>query len=187
MLLPGACTVAHRLRSLTHRIDEVVAAQLWLEVRSFRWEQRRKVAANILMDTRRGVLRDLGVGEHLREVDPTWARAIPVAPTGGLWQVLEAQWSAMDDLTAAAELAGVFAWAVADGVITEADVELLLDLAVAADAAGVIRSGCGQGGLSSRRVASEVAARRGVGATTVRRRATASLRAVATAAAKIPA
>lgn len=187
VLLPGACLVARRLRSLTHRIDEVVAAQLWLEVRSFRWECRRKVAANILMNTRRGVLRDLGVGEHLREVDPTWARAIPVEPTAGLWEVLESQMSATADLTAAAELADVFACAVADGVITEADVDLLLGLAVAADEAGVTRSGCGQGGLSSRRAASAVAARRGVAATTIRRRATASLRAVTAAYAQIPA
>lgn len=68
LLLPGACLVAHRLRSLTNRIDEVVAAQLWLEVRSFRWESLRKVAANITMNTRRGVLRDLGVGESARAV-----------------------------------------------------------------------------------------------------------------------
>ena len=29
LLLPGASLLAHRLRTLTHRIDEVVAAQLW--------------------------------------------------------------------------------------------------------------------------------------------------------------
>ena len=44
LLLPGACLVAHRLRSLTNRIDEIVAAQLWLEVRGFPWERLHKVA-----------------------------------------------------------------------------------------------------------------------------------------------
>ena len=188
VLLPGACLVAHRLRSLTNRIDEVVAAQLWLEVRGFRWERQRKVAANILMNTRRGVLRDLGVGEHLREVDPTWARSIPLDPTADLWQVLEANTSATADPPAGAELADVFAWAVAEGVITEADRDLMVGLAVAADEAGVTRSGCGQGGLCSRRVAAAVAAERGVSASTIRRRASASLRALgAASAAQIPA
>lgn len=187
VLLPGACQVAHRLRSLTDRIDEVVAAQLWLEVRGFRWERRRKVAANILMNTRRGVLRDLGVGEHLREVDPTWARAIPLEPTAAVWGVLEARASEPVDRSAAAELADVLAWSVAEGVITEADVDLLLGLAVAADEVGVTRSGCGQGGLSSRRVVSAVAAQRGLAASTIRRRATTCLHAVAAAYAQIPA
>ena len=65
LLLPGACATAHRLRSLTPRIDEVVAAQLWLEVREFAWQRLGKVAANIVMNVRRGVLRELGVGSHL--------------------------------------------------------------------------------------------------------------------------
>src|SRR5215207_2929916 len=34
-LLPGACALAHRLRGLSAGIDEVVAAQLWLEIRTF--------------------------------------------------------------------------------------------------------------------------------------------------------
>ena len=72
LLLPGACVVAHRLRALTNRIDEVVAAQLWMEVRGFPWQRQRKVAANITMNTRRGVLRDgrdesVAVPAHLVE------------------------------------------------------------------------------------------------------------------------
>ena len=51
-LLPGACALAHRLRGLSPRIDEVVAAQLWLEIRSFPWHRLHKVAANILANTR---------------------------------------------------------------------------------------------------------------------------------------
>jgi len=61
VLLPGARVVAHRLRGVSARIDELVATQLWLEVREFAWERRRKVAANIVMNVRRGVLRDLEI------------------------------------------------------------------------------------------------------------------------------
>src|SRR5215210_2913931 len=60
-LLPGACALAHRLRGLSPRIDEQVAAQLWLEVRSFPWHRLHKVAANILANTRAAVLRECGV------------------------------------------------------------------------------------------------------------------------------
>jgi len=186
LLLPGVCLVAHRLRSLTNRIDEVVAAQLWLEVRGFPWERQRKVAANIVMNTRRGVLRDLGVGESAREVDPTWARSVPLEPAADLWGVLEAR-QAPKDTPASAELAEVLNWAVGAGVIEDRDLDLLISLAVAADEAGVTRSGRGQGGLCSRKVAHRVASSRGVSDATVRRRATASLRAVAAAYAQIPA
>ena len=89
LLLPGASLLANRLRNLTHRIDEVVAAQLWVEARSFPWERGRKVAANVLMNTRKGVLRDLGVGELLRHLDPTWAKALVLSPTADLWRVIE--------------------------------------------------------------------------------------------------
>lgn len=80
LLLPGACVVAHRLRTLTSRIDEVVAAQLWLEVRPFPWQRQRKVATNIVKNTRRGVLRELGVGQSARGADPAWA-AVPTGST----------------------------------------------------------------------------------------------------------
>ena len=53
LLLPGACGIAWRLQQLSERIDETVAAELWVEVRSFPWQRLRKVAANILLNTRR--------------------------------------------------------------------------------------------------------------------------------------
>jgi len=85
------------------------------------------------------------------------------------------------------ELEEVLTWAVMAGVIDHGDLDLLISLAVAADEAGVARSGRGQGGLCSRRVAQRVARDQGVSAATVRRRATASLRAVAVGYAQIPA
>lgn len=186
VLLPGACVVAHRLANLTSRIDEVVAAQLWLEVRGFAWRQRRKVAANIVMNVRRGVLRDLGIGEHLREVDPTWARSVPLAPTADLWRVLEAHPSGQQ-VDPEEELAEVLSWAVSQRVIDEHDKDLLVSLAAAADDAEVTRSRCGQAGLCSRRASRAVAARRGVSEATVRRHASRSVQALAMAYAQIPA
>ena len=187
LLLPGACLVAHRLRSLTNRIDEIVAAQLWLEVRGFPWERLLMVGANIVMNTRRGVLRELGVGECAREADQTWARSVPVEPSESEWWLNEGRRVVPENTPADMELAQVLTWAVRAGVIDNGDLDLLISLAIAADEAGVTRSGRGQGGLCSRRVAQRVARDKGVSAATVRRRATASLRAVAAGYAQIPA
>lgn len=187
LLLPGACRIAYRLRSLSWRIDELVAAQLWLEVRDFPWERHRKVAANIVMNTRRGVLRDLGVGEPARQSDPTWARTVLLPPSDALWRVVLARLWERADPPAGVDVAEVLSGAVGDGVISAGDVELLIGLAVAADDAGVTRTRRGQGGLCSRRVVRTVATSSGVSASTVKRRAIASLRAVATASAQIPA
>jgi hypothetical protein len=186
VLLPGACVVAHRLANLTPRIDEIVAAQLWLEVRGFAWQRRRKAAANIVMNVRRGVLRDLGIGEHLREVDPTWARSVPLSPTADLWRVLEARPSGQQ-VGPEEELGEVLSWAVSQRVIDEHDRELLVSLAAAADDAEVTRSRCGQAGLCSRQASRAVAARRGVSEATVRRHASRSVQALALAYAQIPA
>ncbi|MGV1009954.1 MAG: hypothetical protein ACOYBY_15290 [Dermatophilaceae bacterium] len=185
-LLPGACVAAHRLRSLTSRIDEVVAAQLWLEVRGFPWERRRKVAANIVRNTRRGVLRDLGVGSHLHDVDPTWARSVPVEPDADLWRTVQARQTPAG-VPAGVELAEVLEWALDRGVIDGRDRDLLIRLAVAADEAGVFRHGSTQAGLCSRRATRSVAAREGVSTSTIQRRVKESLRAIADAYLEIPA
>ena len=71
-LLPGACALAHRLYGLSPRIDEVVAAQLWLEIRSFPWHRLHKVAGNILANTR-AVLRECGVRSQLERTDRAWS------------------------------------------------------------------------------------------------------------------
>ena len=186
LLLPGACVVAHRLRALTTRIDEVVAAQLWLEVRGFPWQRQRKVAANITMNTRRGVLRDLGIGQDARYADPTWARSIPLGPDSELWGAVEARRQPAAE-PAATELAHVLLWAMDHGVIDERDRDLLLTLAVAADEVGITHSGRGRGGLCSHQAAATVALTAGVSPMTIRRRATASLRALAAVSSQIPA
>lgn len=181
VLLPGASLLAHRLRDMTPRIDECVAAQLWIEVRSFAWERRRKVAANIVMNLRRGVLRDLGAHEHVRAVDPTWARAMPLAPDADLWRVLDVRAAEPLAVEPEEELAELLAWATSHRVIDEDDRELLVGLAEAACQTGVTRSREGRGGLCSRSGSSVVAARHGISEATVRRRARRSMRALAEA------
>ncbi len=174
VLLPGASLVAHRLRTLTHRIDEVVAAQLWVEVRTFPWERGRKVAANVLMNTRRGVLRDLGVGEHLRRADPTWFHAVPLSPTAMVWgRVERARFTG--EPSPAHELADLLRWAMRAQVITASECRMLLALAEEADRTGQSRARRGQLGLMAPAASEAVAGRWGVSARTVRRRAQRSL------------
>src|SRR5450631_2720904 len=85
-LMPGACTLANRLRTLHWHIDEIVAAQLWVEVRTFPWRRLRKVAANVLKNTRTGVLRECDAKSQLERTDPTWSRTSVIDPYGSFWR-----------------------------------------------------------------------------------------------------
>ena len=85
------------------------------------------------------------------------------------------------------ELTQVLSWAMEQRVINAGDRELLIALAIAADTARVTHSGRGRAGLCSHQVASTVARRVGVSPVTIRRRASASLRALAAVSSQIPA
>jgi len=50
-----------------------VASQLWIEIRTFNWRRLRKVAANILINTRVGALREVGDFSYASRADRTWA------------------------------------------------------------------------------------------------------------------
>lgn len=206
-LLPGACRLAGSLCGLRPRggfrdsqpvgvaawlpgarIDELVASQLWIEVRSFPWRRLRKVAANVLMNTRSGVLRELGEHQQLARVDRTWANTVPVPPHPGGWP---AEVSGVghcgvdaDAESAGEELAEVLGWAREVGVITGADQRLLLCLV---DEARGVETRCmsrGYAGLVSNELSVRVGARLGVSEATVRRRVSRCLRALAAAVAK---
>src|SRR5215213_34957 len=84
-LLPGACTLARQLRTLSPSIDELVAGRLWIEVRSFRWCQLRRVAANVLATTRSEVLRECGVPCRVVRADRAWSAAVVVDPQSPNW------------------------------------------------------------------------------------------------------
>lgn len=182
-LLPGACVLAHRLRTLTPEIDAVVAAQPWTEARTFPHRRLRKVAANVLMNTRAGVLRECGVPTQLERVDRTWSRTVPVDPTGVFFAAV-ASTPPEASATAADELLDVLDWACEVDIITDDDRVLLLCLVDAANRQATLRVDRGQGGLMANEVSAAVARARGISPATVRRRAQRSMRALAGACAR---
>ncbi len=67
LLAPGANRIIRSLATLGPEIGDIVAGQLWLQVRDYPWRAKpRAVAKNVLMDTRRAVLRDYGASTHRR-------------------------------------------------------------------------------------------------------------------------
>jgi hypothetical protein len=179
-LLPGACTMACRLSTLAPRIDEIIAAQLWIEIRSFPWQRLTKVASNILMNTRAEVLRECGAASQVQKRDPTWYRTLPIDPDDSFWRGPRVATSTEPLPTAAEELLELLAWACENKVITPRDRSLLLSLAEAADRAEIRRSH-GRAGLLSEEIAEVVGREYGLAAVTVRRRAGRSLRALSEA------
>lgn len=224
-LLPGACRLAGWLSTLpprdvfrdsqpvagswsaVERIDELVASQLWIEVRTFKWRRLRKVAANILINTRVGVLREVGNFFQVSRTDRTWANTTPVeafssgdiaaddrpALSAG---TMATEWAASalfrrPEILAAAgpeqeeateELLELLTWACENQVISAADRYLLLCLVDEADRIETRNLTRGYGGLLSNEVSSRVAPRIGVSEATVRRHGSRTVRALAAAA-----
>jgi hypothetical protein len=215
-LLPGACRLAGWLSTLppkevfrdsqplvggtwsaVERIDELVASQLWIEVRTFPWRRLRKVAANILMNTRVGVLREVGDFFCVSRADRTWANTTLVEslssgemPTGRVAGALfhrpeilaDKSGPDHDEPSATEELLELLAWACERRVISDADRYLLLCLVEEADRVETRNLTRGYGGLIGNELSSRVAPRVGVSEATVRRHASRSMRALAEAA-----
>jgi len=198
-LLPGACLLASRLTATlsrrdtswcaSARIDELVAAQLWMEIRTFPWRRLNKVAANILMNTRAGVLRECDDFTQIERVDRTWANTFPLEALvrgddeDGVLHTLRARIcaDAEPDTSPLEELLDVLAWACENDVISDDDRLLLLCLVDEASRNDTRRTGRGNGGLTANEVSIKVAPRVGVSEATVRRRASRSMRALAEA------
>ena len=85
VLLPGACRLARELRTLNRDVTMLVAAQLWIEVRSFPWRRLSKVAANIVMNTRAACLREAGAVGQVRRADRVWSASHVVSPDSFFW------------------------------------------------------------------------------------------------------
>jgi hypothetical protein len=227
-LLPGACRLAGWLSSLpprevlrdsqpvmagpwsaVERVDELVASQLWIEVRTFKWRRLRKVAANILINTRVGVLLEVGDFFHVSRADRTWANTTLVESfasgdisgadggsgysaemptervTGALFHrpgILADVGLEQREPSATEELLELLAWACAHKVISPGDRYLLLCLVEEADRVETRRLARGYGGLLSNEVSSRVAPRMGVSEATVRRHGSRTMRALAAAA-----
>src|ERR1035437_7287830 len=175
LLANGADQLAGQLRNLSGDIDQMVAGQVWLQIREFPWQRRRRaIAANILMDARRALLRDLGVdtrsssrGVVVMLVDTT--RDSESIYVGSRSQVDQDQHEGPADEHT---LVGVLEWATGNGVVTAADAAILLELA-SCDVAGSVR------GLSSAAGINAVATHLGVNEKTVRRCRDRAVRALA--------
>lgn len=186
-----------------------MASQLWIEVRTFKWRRLRKVAANILINTRVGVLREVGDFFHVSRADRTWANTTLVesfstgdldASDGAAWskgelqtepvagalrrrpEILADAGSEQEEPSATEELLELLAWACENQVISAADRYLLLCLVDEADRIETRNLTRGYGGLLSNEVSSRVAPRIGVSEATVRRHGSRTVRALAAAA-----
>lgn len=178
LLAPGAARLARKLRSLSGDIDQMVDAQVWLQIRAFPWRRRRRfVARNILMDARQALLRDLGVdtrkasrGVVVTLADTTVETAATCAGSRALAEHDRCA-GLGDELT----LVALLAWATGNGVVAAGDAATLLELS-ALEVAGTVR------GLNSAAEINAVATRRGVNEKTVRRSRDRAVRSLAGAA-----
>lgn len=187
-LLPGACRLARRLHRgcppltrVAATADEAVAAHLWLQVRTFPWRHRRRVAGNILREVNCGVLRDWGIHSQARRLDRTWA-----ATSVGLREDTDHVATTPQpgrEPTAWEELVDVLEWATDRRIITEANRRVLLSLVTTATAQQVTHRGRGAAGLLGNDVVAVVASQLGLSVPGVKRRARRSLNALAAAAA----
>lgn len=173
-MVPGAIRLSLRLSDLSPDVDGLVAAHLWIAARTFDWQRRGSVAGSIVRETRRAVLAELGVGEAGRRQDRAWSQTTCLSPASPAWSVLDREVTAGEDSDASDELDQVLADARTCGGVSEVDLRLLLDLAVAADSA-VTPIRHGRGGLMAPAASEVVAGQLGVTSRTVRRRARRSL------------
>lgn len=172
VLLPAACRIAGSFARVSD-IDEHVAAQLWIEVRSFSWQTTSRVAANIAMNTRKHLATDLS------ELPTASRLPIPQADAGmvlALARQYGMDGAEADDLSPMEELLSVLEWGCRCGVITGEDRLLLLDvIAAAADDPAWRLSGAA---LLGDKVSDSVGTHWGISGRTVRRRASASINAL---------
>lgn len=167
LLIPGAARLACTLSHLSRRTDEVVAAQLWIEVRS--WNGGPKVAANVLMRARGGVLRDLGIKN-----DRTWSLTSlwdEQSPGASVEQIPAPETDRPPEVV----LGEVLGEALQHDLITGEQCALLLRLAHTADTHDVRRAGRGNAGLLAEQVLVEVGRGHGMHRSSVRRHAARSL------------
>lgn len=87
LLLPTALRVRRRLGLADDRVDEVLAAQLWVEVRGLPWRRPHWVAAKVAGQLREGVLLDCGAPRTTSRAGSRPSRWAPSTPlTIGSWR-----------------------------------------------------------------------------------------------------
>jgi hypothetical protein len=166
LLTNGSARLARQLKGLSPSMDQMVAGQVWLQIREFPWHKRRRaIAANILLDARRAVLRDLGADTRSSCAQGVLVILMDTTSEGeaasGGWHALASHDRSVesgDDVT----LVEIVQWAIGNGVVSPEDAATLLELA-ALELQGTVR------GLSSAAEIHAIATRRGVTEKTVRR------------------
>ncbi len=129
----GSRSVAISLKDLSPDIDEVAAAELWIQIRAYRWRQRRHShALGLKNDTKAALLRELAPA---RDRDGR-RRQVSFSPEVVTW-LSDARVNQADsggpevDREAEDELLDVLSWAKGAGVLSDDDVRLLLDFELA--------------------------------------------------------
>jgi hypothetical protein len=185
LLANGTRKLALQLWDLSTDIDDLLAGELWLQIRTFPWRRRRRAyARNLLLDTRLAVLAELRpyqtrdrqtrvilidpVAMLLRRDDEPEGE--PVSSSTGRPGVLDRAYVEArdkDDST----LLDVLEWAQRSGVIDRADAALLLELVAAAvDSGAAERARLADRSVNRRAEIAAVAARYGVHEKTIWRR-----------------
>ncbi len=179
LLLPGAVSISRRLERAVPGIggrqaDQLVAGQMWIEARSFCDVDtaRTNHGGTILRNAERAILCELGIHERS---DRMWRESRSMDPLD-----LALFCPASNETAPTApgdEVQSVLAGALAAGVVSRADVDLLLDVARTAGRMPqrIQREMTGMAGLCSGPVSEAVATRRGITSRTVRRRTRATI------------
>ena len=124
LLAPGGNRIIRTLATLGPDVADIVAGQLWLQVRDYPWRAKpRAVAKNILMDTRRAVLRDYGASTHRRAALVPIPSPEDVAPRDHALERVTFE-TQVPDLA----LLQLLVWATAWGILHRGDAALLWDL-----------------------------------------------------------
>jgi hypothetical protein len=129
----GSRAVAISLRDLSPDIDVVVATELWMQIRGYRWGQRRHShAMGLKNDTRAAVLRELapardGAGRRRHVLlSPDFVTVLSDARG-----IQSAEGDPDSHRDAADELLDLLAWAEGTGVVSDADIRLMLEFELA--------------------------------------------------------
>ncbi|GEP39605.1 hypothetical protein NPS01_32680 [Nocardioides psychrotolerans] len=166
LLVPGASLLAGKLRRLVDAIDEIVAGQLWIQICEHDPTDDRYVAKKILDRVARESMAELGVGDLAKRRDPAWDSTVLVERLDESMPSVESE--AVEDPRE--QLADLLRRALDAGNLSDADRDLLLDLA---HAAHLLKAPLrrGRAGLTTPSVAQMVSEDHAMSARTVRRHA----------------
>ncbi|WP_310961341.1 hypothetical protein [Nocardioides terrisoli] len=158
----GARCLMHGLADTCQDSDATVLSCLWIRIRTFPWQRRRRAyAANILRDTRAQAVKLLCPQRSIRELhfrdQDGWDEFVrPVLSTPGV-------------ADAAIELADLLGWARRSRVIGRAEMEFLVELLAAAESFEDQQRPAMRKGVCPQAVTRQLAERRGVCPKTISR------------------